>query len=242
MKKNTLLLTLLILSTTVFAQTKPQETEYYNPQPAKVIPGDYSYTTAPSDAIILFDGKDISAWESQDGKEPQWNVKNGELLVQPGTGSIKTKQYFGDVQLHVNINRPILKNTLVKTAVIVGFFSIKYEIQILDMDNNKTYVNGMAGSVYKQNLHLLMLIQKWEWQVYDIIWKSPVFGTNGKLEKPAMITVLFNGIVVQNNFILEGTTEYIGFPKYEAHGRLPLMLQDHGTSVAFRNIWVRELN
>ncbi|MCK9180927.1 MAG: DUF1080 domain-containing protein [Bacteroides sp.] len=244
MKKNTLLLTLLILSTTVFAQTKPQETEYYNPQPAKVIPGDYSYTTAPSDAIILFDGKDISAWESQDGKEPQWNVKNGELLVQPGTGSIKTKQYFGDVQLHIEYKSPDPEKYSGQNRGNSGvFFQSKYEIQILDMDNNKTYVNGMAGSVYKQNPPLADAYTKnGEWQVYDIIWKSPVFGTNGKLEKPAMITVLFNGIVVQNNFILEGTTEYIGFPKYEAHGRLPLMLQDHGTSVAFRNIWVRELN
>lgn len=115
-------------------------------------------------------------------------------------------------------------------------------MQVLDADNNDTYVNGMVGSIYKQQAPLANAYTKnGEWQVYDIYWKAPRFGTDGKLEAPAMITVVLNGILIQNNYILQGTTEYIGYPKYNAHGRLPLMLQDHGTEVAFRNIWIREL-
>jgi hypothetical protein len=113
---------------------------------------------------------------------------------------------------------------------------------VLDGDNNPTYVNGMVGSIYKQVAPLANAYTKnGEWQVYDIYWKGPVFGTGGKLESSAMITVVLNGILVQNNYILKGHTPYMGYPEYKEHGRLPLMLQDHGTGVSFRNIWIRDV-
>ena len=226
---------------------RPESTEWYTPVPPKVQPG--AGTKPPSDAIVLFDGTDLSKWESQrpsgesgrSGSAP-WKVTNGEMRIVPGTGGIQTKEYFGDCQLHIEFKSPPAENHNGQNRGNSGIFlQNTYELQVLDGDNNRTYVNGMVGSIYKQSAPLVDAYTKnGEWQIYDIFWKAPVFDSNG-LVSPAMITVTLNGIVVQNNLILKGDTPYTGLPKYTPHGRLPLSLQDHGTEVAFRNIWIRNL-
>ena len=225
----------------------PASTEWYTPVPPKVQPG--VGTQPPSDAIILFDGTDLSKWESQKppsdrGKrEPApWKVADGEMRIVPGSGGIQTKEYFGNCQLHIEFKSPPAENYNGQGRGNSGvFLQNTYELQVLDGDNNLTYVNGMVGSIYKQSAPLVDAYTKnGEWQVYDIYWKAPVFDSNG-LVSPAMITVVMNGILIQNNLILKGDTPYTGLPKYTPHGRLPLSLQDHGTEVAFRNIWIRNL-
>ena len=234
----------------VFAQQQrwnPASTEWYYPEPVKIIPGVNG--GPPSDAIILFDGKDLSKWESsktvERGNIPEpapWKIVNGELRVVPGTGGIQSKEYFGDCQLHIEFKSPPPEKHNGQNRGNSGIFlQNTYEVQVLDGDNNPTYVNGMVGSIYKQSAPLVNAYTKnGEWQVYDIYWKAPEFDSDG-LVKPAMITVVLNGILIQNNYILKGDTPYIGLPKYTPHGRLPLALQDHGTEVAFRNIWIRNL-
>ncbi|MGV8090448.1 MAG: DUF1080 domain-containing protein [Mangrovibacterium sp.] len=242
MKKLKLLFVFTIVTISVSAQMKPEQTEWYSPVPVKIEPG-RSMGEPPSDAVILFNGKDLSMWTSEKGNEAPWKISNGELIIVPGTGSICTKEYFGDCQLHIEFKSPAPENYTGQHRGNSGIFlQSRYEVQVLDADNNPTYVNGMVGSIYKQQAPLANAYTKnGEWQVYDIYWKAPKFGTGGMLEAPAMITVVLNGIVVQNNYILKGNTPYIGFPEYQPHGRLPLMLQDHGTGVAYRNIWIRNL-
>jgi hypothetical protein len=248
MKQLILFSIFLFFSNFIFAQSQqienqlpPESTEWYYPVPPKVKPGEGSQP--PSDAIILFNGIDLSNWISADGKEPKWTIKDGAMVVEPGTCGISTKGYFGDCQLHIEFKSPDPEQYSGQNRGNSGIYlQSKYEIQVLDCDNNPTYVNGMVGSVYKQQAPLANAYTKnGEWQVYDIVWKAPRFGTNDELESPAMVTVILNGIVIQNNFILKGNTPYTGFPKYTAHGRMPLFLQDHGTKVAFRNIWIRNL-
>ena len=181
-----------------------------------------------------------SCWEGW------WICKMGYKgwVVVPGSGSIRTKEYFGDCQLHIEFKTPIpgKDNTLQMKGNSGIMLQSRYEVQVLDCEDNPTYVNGWVGSVYKQSAPLANAFTKTnEWQVYDIYWKAPRFGTNDELESPAMITVVLNGIVVQNNYVLKGNTPYTGLPKYVAHGRMPLSLQDHGVEVAFRNIWIRDL-
>jgi hypothetical protein len=222
-------------------QAAPESTEWYYPVPPKVQPG--IGTRPPSDAIVLFDGKDLSKWRTRDNAPAQWMVKDGELIIEPGKGSILTKEYFGDCQLHIEFKSPAPEQHNGQNRGNSGIMlQSRYEVQVLDGDNNPTYVNGMVGSVYKQQAPSVNAYTKnGEWQVYDIYWKAPRFGSNDQLESPAMVTVVLNGVLVQNNYVLKGTTPYTGFPKYEAHGRMPLSLQDHGTKVAFRNIWIRNL-
>ncbi|MDR0422184.1 MAG: DUF1080 domain-containing protein [Proteiniphilum sp.] len=242
MKKYLFLMICSVCPLSAFAQWTPAQTEWYYPVPAKVIPGKTS-GAAPSDAIVLFDGKDLSKWVSEKGEKPEWTVADGILSVNPGAGGIMTEEHFGDCQLHIEFRSPAPEKHVGQNRGNSGVFLMsRYEVQVLDADNNATYVNGMAGSIYKQAAPLADASTKnGEWQVYDIYWKAPVFGTGGKLESPAMITVVLNGILIQNNYILKGDTPYIGLPDYSAHGRLPLMLQDHGTPVSFRNIWIRNL-
>ena len=239
---------LFVFFITVFAngqssneRWKPESTEWHYPVPPKIQPG--VGTKPPSDAIILFDGIDVSKWESVKEGPALWTVKNGEMTVEPGTGAIITKEYFGDCQLHIEFKSPDPEQFSGQNRGNSGIMlHSKYEVQILDGDNNPTYVNGMVGSIYKQNAPQVNAYTKnGEWQVYDIYWKAPRFGANNQIESPAIITVVLNGVVVQNNYILNGNTPYTGLPKYVAHGRLPLMLQDHGTKVVFRNIWIRNL-
>lgn len=224
-------------------QWKPESTEWYSPVPPRVTPGK-TMGGAPSDAIILFDGKDTSKWQDREGNAIKWEVKNGEMVIVPGAGSIQTKEYFGSCQLHLEFKEPTPgpENTLQMKGNSGIMLQSRYEVQILDCDDNPTYVNGMVGSIYKQSAPLVnAFTHAGEWQIYDIYYVAPVFGTNDELESPGRITVVLNGIVVQNNYIIKGTTPYTGLPRYTAHGRLPLSLQDHGVPVAFRNIWIRNL-
>ena len=219
----------------------PEDTEIWKPAPAVVDPGRPG--RPPSDAVVLFDGADLSAWRGRDGAAP-WKVADGALTVRPGAGNLTTKQAFGDVQLHVEWRAP---------AEIVGesqgrgnsgvFLMGLYEVQVLDSWQNPTYVNGQAASVYKQHVPLVNASRApGEWQTYDIIFTAPRFTDEGALERPAAMTVLHNGVLVQNHVTLAGPTVFRGAPRYEAHAdRLPLMLQDHRNEVSYRNIWVREL-
>lgn len=244
MKKNFLLLLGLLVSAFCVAQQEwnHQSTEWYSPVPPVVTPGSKA-GMPPSDAIILFDGKDLSQWVGKDGKEATWQVRNGEMVVVPGKGDIRTKGYYGDCQLHIEFKITEDAESSGQSSINSGvFLQSTYEVQILNADENPTYVNGMLGSIYKQAAPMVDAhTPNGEWQVYDIFWKAPVFGTGGKLEQPAVITVLLNGVLIHNNYTLKGHTSWTGLPEYTPHGRLPLLLQDHGTEVAFRNIWIRDL-
>ena len=223
---------------------EPRLTEVWFPVPAKVTPG-ASPGAPPSDAIILFDGKNVDAWKTTRGDGPaQWQVVNGEMVVAPGTGDIQTRETFGDVQLHIEWTDPRLPADKVNQdrGNSGVFFQDIYEVQVLDNFENPTYVNGMVGSIYKQYPPLVNATQPAEtWNTYDIIFTAPRFNADGSLASAARLTVLLNGVLVQNNAVLKGGTTYIGAPFYIAHGDMPLRLQDHGHLVRFRNIWLRKL-
>jgi hypothetical protein len=231
---------------------KPEQTEFYTPVPPVVTPGK-NCGDAPSDAIILFNGKDLSQWVStKDTTKPaQWTVSGDAFTVKKGTGDIQTKQKFTDYQLHIEWRIPENITGSGQARGNSGIFlaavpnSNGYELQVLDNYNNKTYTNGQAGSIYKQVAPLANANRPpGQWNVYDVIWTAPRFQTNGNLMVPARVTVLFNGVVVENNFSLKGDTPYIGMPKYTAHGPSPIKLQDHGDpspAISYRNIWIRPL-
>ena len=223
----------------------PQATEFYTPVPPKITPGPAN-NQAPSDAIVLFDGSSLSGFVSaKDGSSPApWKIENGELVVQKGTGDIQSKLAFGDAQYHIEWSAPTEIVGEGQGRGNSGFFLMGlYEVQILDSYESKTYTNGQAGSIYKQHPPLVNPLRApGEWNYYDIIFKAPRFDKNGILTSPATVTVLINGVLVQNHAILSGPTEYIGIPNYKAHAEaLPIKLQDHGNPVRFRNIWVRPL-
>ncbi len=237
------------------AQEKPkhEDTEFYTPVPVVVTPG-ATNTTAPSDAIILFDGKNLDQWISVNDKGPaKWIVKKGVVTVDKKTGNIETKKSFQNYQLHLEWLIPSNITGEGQSRGNSGLFLASigpsdagYELQIMDSYNNKTYTNGQAASVYKQTTPLVNANRKpGEWQTYDVIWTAPVFNQDGSLKSAARVTVLFNGVLVQNNFELTGPTQYIGKPSYaKAHGASPIKLQSHGDPsepISFRNIWVREL-
>lgn len=220
--------------------------EYWTPQPKIVTPGDIKTNTAPSDAIVLFDGKDLSAWESIKGGPADWSVHNGVFTVNKAAGDIQTKQKFNDYQLHIEWCVPENISGSSQGRGNSGIFMQgKYEIQVLDCFNNETYVNGQTGSVYKQTPPLANAMRKpGEWNVYDIIYTAPVFKEDGTYRTPPRVTIIQNGVVLQNNTTILGTTEYIGFPKVEKHDAGPIILQSHGDPsepISFRNIWLREL-
>ena len=223
------------------AKMEPKMTEVWEPVPAKVTPGDHH--SAPSDAIVLFDGKDLNEWTNGKGGTAEWIVEDGAMTVKPKTGVIKTKQKFEDFQLHIEWRSPAEVKGEGQGRGNSGIFMMGiYELQVLDSYVSKTYSNGQAGSIYKQGIPLVNACKApGEWQTYDVIFMAPVFTEKGTLKSPARITVLHNGILIQNNYELKGPTPYIGIPKYEAHGPGPLLLQDHGNPVSYRNIWVREL-
>ncbi len=220
-----------------------EDTEVWEPVPPVVAaePGQ-----PPSDAIVLFDGSGLEAWESAtDSGEARWSIDaDGTLSVVPGAGGIRTKQEFCDVQLHLEWRSP---------AEIAGegqgrgnsgvFLQERYEIQVLDSYENETYPNGQAASVYKQSIPLVNASRPpGAWQSYDIIFMAPRFDDRGGLQTSGTVTVLHNGVLVQNHVEIQGTTEWIGPPQVHAHGCAPLYLQDHGDEVSFRNIWVREID
>lgn len=235
------------------AQAKHEDTEFYTPVPPVVTPGAIAKATPPADAVILFDGKNLDQWvlTSDSSKPADWNVAKNILTVNKSSGNIQTKQSFQDYQLHIEWRIPknitgtsqARGNSGVFLASI-GKGDAGYELQILDNYNNSTYVNGQAGSIYKQFAPLVNAnLPPGEWQSYDVAWKAPRFKEDGSLLSPARVTVYFNGILVQNNVELKGPTQYIGQPSYHAHSAAnPIKLQAHGDKsepLSFRNIWVR---
>jgi len=249
----------------VYAQTiTPETTELYVPL-AQVSPG-ATTSEPPSDAIVLFDGTHLDAWQKMQlwvggampdvvrnlknfipGKEmpaPEWTIEEGAMQVAAGTGAIETKQSFADVQLHLEWMAPVAQGKSGQGYSNSGvFFMGLYEVQILNSYENETYNNGQAASVYKQHIPLVNASRPaGSWQSYDIVFMAPRFSEKGTLVSPARITVFHNGVLVQNNVELLGPTVYIGAPHYTPHPeKMPLALQDHGDPIQFRNIWVREL-
>lgn len=221
----------------------PKATEQWSPVPVVVTPGDGA--APPSDAIVLLgDGDDLSMWESKRGGPVEWDINAGELTIPKGKGNIRTRNYFGDCQLHIEWRSPAEVKGNGQGRGNSGIFLMeRYEVQILDSYNNRTYSNGMAASIYKQHVPLVnACMPPGEWQTYDIIWKAPVFNKDSTLKEPAFVTVIHNGVLVQNHVELKGPTEFIGIPEYKYHAdRLPIMIQDHGNPISFRNIWIREL-
>jgi hypothetical protein len=221
----------------------PKLSEYYNPEAPVVSPGKTAHD-APSDAIVLFDGKNFSNWEG-DKKQPiGWTLENGAMVVKGGSGGIKTKSGFGDCQMHIEFRTPAEVKGDGQGRGNSGIFLMGvYELQVLDNYNNKTYVNGQAGSIYKQLPPMVNACRPpGEWQTYDIIFTAPRFYDDGRLKSQARITVIQNGVLVQNNTTIWGSTEYIGSPVYKKHSdKEPIFLQDHGNPTAFRNIWIRDL-
>jgi hypothetical protein len=198
----------------------------------------------PSDAVVLFDGKNLDAWASVKGGPAPWIVENGAMVVTPRSGYVQTKAAFGDVQLHLEFRTPAeVKGDGQGRGNSGVYFMGLYEVQILDSYNNPTYVNGQAGAVYKQHIPLANASRPpGEWQTYDIVFAAPRFGPGGVVDTPARLTVFHNGILVQHDVEVKGPTNHRGYPSYKPHAsKLPLQLQDHSNPIAFRNIWVREL-
>jgi hypothetical protein len=240
----------------------PELTEYYEPVPPVV---SAPAGGVPSDAIVLFDGTSLDAWEPAKAENRMWRLEDGVMVVVSGKasaeeaartaatpgrlpdfphGGIRTKRWFGDVQVHVEFRTPAKIEGKGQGRGNSGIFLMgRYEVQVLDSHDNPTYVNGQLGSIYKQFPPLVNPARPpGEWQSYDIVFIAPRFAADGKLVSPARFTVFLNGVLVQHDVTLSGPTEYRGQPKYQAHpARLPLELQDHGNPVAFRNVWVREL-
>lgn len=228
----------------------------YEPVPPVVTPGSENNAPPPSDAIVLFDGKNLDEWVLNRDKSPaNWTVADGTLTVNktPGAGSIETKRSFKNYQLHVEWRVPENITGSDQARGNSGVFLAStglgdggYELQILDSYNNKTYVNGQAGSIYKQAIPLANPARKpGEWQSYDVAWTAPTFNADDSVKTPAYVTVFFNGILVQNHFELKGETRYIGQPFYKKYDRAPIKLQAHGDKsepISFRNIWIREIN
>lgn len=243
--------TLFLMNCNAQQKPKPEETEVYTPVPKVVDPGKQGIGI-PSDAIVLFDGKSLDKWvSSKDStKAAGWDLVDGTMKVNKPSGDIQTKQNFLDYQLHLEWRVPQNITGSGQARGNSGIFLASvydggYELQIMDSYNNSTYVNGQAGSVYKQYIPLANPMRPpGEWQVYDVIWTAPRFNADGSLQSPARVTAMLNGVLVQNNVSLKGRTEYIGQPKYDPHGAAPIKLQAHGDPsepISFRNIWVRPL-
>ncbi len=219
------------------------------PQPTIVTPGTFSTRNAPgkapSDAIVLFDGTDLSAWKSsKDGAAAGWKIENGYMEVVKGSGSIETKRGFGDVQVHIEFSTPTPPEGESQGRGNSGVFLMgRYEVQVLDSYENKTYPDGQAAALYGQYPPLVNASRPpGQWQVYDIAFEAPRFDDEGKVVKPARVTVFHNGVLVQHASELTGATAHKARPPYEAHAaKLPIGLQDHSNPMRFRNIWVREL-
>jgi hypothetical protein len=255
LKKITFLL-LLLIQATLFAQQKtPESTELYSPVPPVVTPGEN--TKPPSDAIILFDGKNFDQWVGIKGNSVPWTLAEGCMTVKPGSGDIKTKRAFGDCQLHIEWRCPSSegkKDPASNKEQGFGNSGIllqsRYELQVFESYNypvyhngKPIYTNGQAGSIYKQVIPLVNACRKpGEWQTFEIIYMAPRFSDNGRVTIPARITVIHNGILIINNAEIQGSISYIGLPEYKVHGlKEPLSLQEHGDEVSYRNIWIREL-
>ena len=234
------------------AKPRPEDTEVWKPEPKIVTPG-ATPSAAPSDAIVLFDGKNLDEWvATADKSAAGWTVADGVLTVNKKAGNIETKRRFHNYQLHIEWQIPADiagegqgRGNSGLFLASTGAGDAGYELQILDSFNNKTYVNGQAGSIYKQGIPLANAMRKpGEWQVFDVIWTAPTFNADGSVKTPAYVTAFQNGVLIQNNFPLKGETLYIGPPVYKAFDGAPIKLQSHGDPskpISFRNIWIREL-
>jgi len=226
--------------------TKPEETEIWEPRVPVVIPA--LNNKAPSDAIVLFDGANFDQWVNvKDSTAVNWILnEDGSMTVKDQSGSIQTKGNFGSLQLHIEWRSPVKIQGENQSRGNSGVYLQKrYELQVLDNNDNDTYVNGQVGSIYKQSIPLVMASSPTgEWNTYDIIFHAPEFDVKGIKTISGTMTVLHNGVLIQDHYELKGTTEYIGWPKNKAHGKAPIMLQDHGDNsrVSYRNIWARELD
>jgi 3-keto-disaccharide hydrolase len=216
------------------------------PRPPVVDPGpERSPVPRPSDAIVLFDGKDLSQWQSQDSSPAKWVVRNGYMEIAPGTGSVMTKRGFGSVQLHIEWATPTPppKGEGQERGNSGVFLMSHYEIQVLDSYHNDTYADGQAAAVYGQTPPLVNASRPpGQWQTYDIVFYRPHFGSDGSVRDSARVTVFHNGVLAQDNTIITGWTVHAQRAHYEPHAdKLPLVLQDHGNPVRYRDIWIREL-
>jgi hypothetical protein len=233
---------------------RPEDTEVWRPVPTVVAPGLAPASAAPpADAISLFAGGDLAEWvNTRDGGSAGWGVSDGHLIVDKTVGNIETRRRFRNYQLHIEWRVPAGIAGTGQARGNGGLFLAStgggdrgYELQILDSYENETYVNGMAGSIYKQAAPLVNASRPpGEWQSYDVVWTAPVFAAGGQVESPARVTVFFNGVLVQRDFELLGETVYVGRPAYSPHGDSHIKLQaqnDPSTPLAFRNIWLREL-
>lgn len=236
------------------ARPNPKATEAWSPVPPVVTPG-ATVGAPPSDAIVLFDGRNLNAWVSaQDHTPARWLLRDGAMVVNKaaGVGNIETRRRFRDFQLHIEWRIPAHVTGSDQARGNSGVFLAStgpgdsgYELQVLDSYRNSTYVNGMAGSLYKQSIPLVNAARRpGEWQTYDVVWTAPRFNSDGTLRSPAYATVLWNGVLVDDHFALQGQTLYIGKSFYKAYDAAPIKLQAHGDPsepISFRNIWVREL-
>lgn len=234
-------------------QARPQDTEVWAPEVPVVTPGSATMVAPPSDAVVLFDGKDLREWVATKDKSPaKWTVADGVLTVRKGTGNIETRRKFRNYQLHLEWRIPANITGEGQARGNSGVFLAStgegdagYELQIMDSFRNKTYANGQAGSIYKQFAPLANPVRApGEWQSYDVLWTAPVFAADGSLTSPAYVTALLNGVLVQDHVALKGETVYIGAPRYTAHQSASIKLQDHGdpsAPISFRSIWLREL-
>jgi hypothetical protein len=250
-----LLLASCLSVSTAFAQAKPdkqtpESTEVWSPEPRVVAPGETGAknatgSTAPSDATVLFDGKDLMNWVSdKDGTSAAaWNVADGAMTVKPGAGDIRTKQEFEDFQLHIEFRSPVTVKGEGQGRGNSGvFLQGRYEVQVLDSYQNRTYSNGQAGAIYKQSMPLVNASRgPGQWQTYDIMFTAPRFNKDGLMIIPPYVTVLHNGVLIQNHTEVRGTTPYVGLPVVQPHAAGPIKLQDHGDLVSYRNVWIRPL-
>lgn len=242
-----ILLTLcpFLFAVTCLAQTEidPKLTEVWQPEPKVVAPG-RTATDPPSDAIVLLGpGRGLEAFTSDSGKPARWDFTPEGVATVMNGGNLFTRKSFGSMQIHLEWRSPEKVEGEGQGRGNSGLFlQDRYEVQILDSYNNRTYSNGQAGSLYKQRIPLANASRlPGQWQTYDIVYHSPKFGKDGKVERKATVTLIHNGILVQDHAELDGPTVYRGKPQYQAHGAGPLRLQNHGNPVSFRNFWVREI-
>jgi len=243
--RNHIIILVILMTTCIYAQsTDPKDTEVWEPVPRIV---EARVNTPPSDAIVLFNGADLNAWASTKmlGAPADWLlVADNAMQVKAGAGDIVTREKFGSVQLHLEFKTPEVVEGEGQGRGNSGvFFQNRYEVQILDSYNNKTYPNGQAAAIYKQHIPLVNASRgPGKWQTYDIIFMAPSFNQDGIKVATGYFTVIHNGVLVQNHVEIYGTSEYIGMPKNIAHGNDVIKLQDHGNPMQFRNIWLRKLD
>lgn len=232
---------------------RPEDTEQWEPVPPIVAPGAPYSVAAPADAIVLFDGSGLDEWVAvRDKSAAGWRVENGVMVVNKQAGNIETRRRFRDYQLHLEYRVPEGTTETGQARGNSGLFLAStgggdagYELQILDSHGNTTYVNGQAGSIYKQFPPLANASRpQGEWQTYDVVWTAPTFNADGSVKTPARVTAFHNGVLIQNAVELRGETTFVGQPQYRAYDTAPIKLQAHGDPsppLSFRNIWIREL-